>query len=332
MANLIKTFICLFDSLALAGYGSITAMVYLSTLIPELKDMASHGKTRDTNKLSQSPTVTKGALDFLVHGDFLMIKKKHFGQFYIVGLLVLTATLWLATTMRTSPTAPSLMVASIVLLYLHLFRRLYECMFVHKWKDTSVMHIAGYLVGAIHYVWLPMVFVRLPCEACLREILGEGIVPSIFYSQYNSGPLWVENASLPPLVWRLPPILLCLWGQYQQHKHHVLLADMRKPEQSTNTATAAGNSKDKSATKYSLPSGGWFQYVTCPHYLAEILVYVSFAILLAQEQVLGVRHFVVLFWVASNLTLSALINFNWYKRNLPADVMKGRKAIFPFVF
>lgn len=333
MENLIKTLICLVDSLAVTGYVSMTAMVCLSALVPALKDMAAHGKTRGGKKLPQAPTSAKGSLDFFVHGDFFLVKKKYFGQFYMLGLLVLTVTLRLATTMRTSSTAPPLMVASTALLYLHLVRRLYECMFVHKWKDTSVMHIAGCLVAAVHYVWLPMVFVRLPCEACLREILGDRFVPSVFYSQYknssSAGPLWAETAILPPLVWRLAPILLCLWGQYQQHVHHVLLADLRKPEA---TGTATNSTKDKPATTYSLPTGGWFQHVTCPHYLAEILVYASFAMLLAQEQqVPGVRHFLVLVFVASNLTLSALINFNWYKRNLPADVMKGRKAIFPFV-
>jgi 3-oxo-5-alpha-steroid 4-dehydrogenase 3 / polyprenol reductase len=322
MEELIQNTICLFDSLAVAGYGTMTAMVYLSAVVPSLKDLASHGKTRENEKPGATAANTKGSLDFLMHSDLFLVKKKRFRQFYFLGLLCLTATLWLATKMRSS-SAASLQVASIALLYLHLFRRLYECTFVHKWKDTSQMHIAGYLVGAIHYMWLPMVFIRLPCEPCLRAMVGDRM-PSAWYSQYTDGPLWVEDVRLPPLMWRLPPILLCLWGQYQQHVHHVLLANTRKPESSATT-------KDKPTTKYSLPTGGWFQYVTCPHYLAEILVYVSFTILLAQEQVQGGRHFLVLFWVASNLTLSALINFKWYKENLPIEAMKGRKAIIPFL-
>lgn len=321
MVAIVQVAICFLDSLAVAGYAAMTAMVYLSAVVPSLKDLASHGKTRVGEK--RSTPCRPGMLHFVVHSDTFLICKRRFRQFYILGLLCLTSTLWLATKMRSSTTR-SLMVASTAMLYLHLCRRLYECTYVHKWKDTSFIHIAGYIVGAIHYVWLPMVFIRLPCETCLREAIG-GRLPAALYGQYTGGPLWIENVNLPSLVWRLPPVLLCLWGQYQQHVHHVLLADLRKSDNGGN------RTNDKAATKYSLPTEGWFKYVTCPHYLAEILVYFSFAILLAQEQVQGARHLVVLFWVVSNLTLSALINHKWYKQNLPPEVMKGRKAIFPFL-
>lgn len=325
MEGAIQNTICLFDSLLVVGYASMTAMVYLSAVVPSLKDLASHGKTREGNGSKLVAASKAGPFDF-VNGEFFLVPKKAFRQFYVWGLLVLSAATLLATKMRSSattasPPPPSLKVASTALLYLHLCRRLYECTFVHKWRATSQMHLAGYLVGAIHYVWLPMVFIRLPCEECVRNIVGDPL-PNIFYEQYK-GPLWLDNVEVPPLVWRLPPILLCLWGQYQQYRHHVLLAYLRKPETS--------QYKDKPTTNYSLPNDGWFVYVTCPHYLAEMLVYISFAILLAQEQVQGVRHYVVLFWVVSNLTLSALINYKWYKQNLPPEEMKGRKAIFPFL-
>ena len=201
------------------------------------------------------------------------------------------------------------------------------------------MHIAGYLVGAIHYMWLPMVFIRLPCEPCLRAMIGDRM-PSAWYSQYTDGPLWVEDVRLPPLMWRLPPILLCLWAQYQQHVHHVILANQGKPKNSTPTTISTTIKSAPTAPppkKYSLPTGGWFRYVTCPHFFAEILVYVSFAILLEQEkfyqhqEVYGIRHFIVLLWVASNLTMSAMINYAWYTKNLPKEAMNGRKAIFPFL-
>lgn len=335
--TLLERCICLFDSLAVAGYGAMTFMVYLSAVVPSIKELAAHGKTRLGNNSNKATTANTTATlwNTLVNGDFWMVKKKNFRHFYVMGILVLTATLYLATILREKTSFSSLLVASSVLLYIHLFRRLYECTFVHKWKDTSVMHIAGYLVGAIHYVWLPMVFVRLPCEACLRDMWNIGqpsstgtssFLDAILFHQYSTGPLWIENRTLPSVWWRLPPILLCLFGQYQQHVHHVILADMRKPssDNSNNKGKPVGSS-------YSLPSRGWFRYVTCPHYFAEVLVYVSFAILLAQEQVQGNRHFVVLFWVASNLTLSALTNLKWYKDNLPAEIMKGRKAIFPFI-
>jgi hypothetical protein len=79
--------------------------------------------------------------------------------------------------------------------------------------------------------------------------------------------------------------------------------------------------------------------VTCPHYLAEILVYVSFCALLSLERQQqqqhqpphenNQRHVMVLVWVTSNLTMSALINHKWYQTHLPTTAIQGRKAIFP---
>jgi 3-oxo-5-alpha-steroid 4-dehydrogenase 3 / polyprenol reductase len=330
--------LCIFDVVAVVGYASMTAMVYLSFVVPTLKDLAAHGKTRPTDNgassfvpsASTSTTSTWLRRFHIVHGDFWMVKKKRFRQFYVMGLSCLTATAWVSTKLQrpSSNTTTFILVPSTILLYLHLFRRLYECTFVHKWKDSSVMHIAGYLVGAIHYVWLPMVFIRLPCEDCLHNLLGPRTLSQVFYNQYSNmeqAPDPTDDATTPLLLmWRLSPILLCLWGQYQQHVHHVILANMRKPQ-----GTAAV--KDKPSLSYSLPTTGWFRYVTCPHYLAEILVYVAFAFVLHQEHVPGHRHWVVLFWVASNLTLSALINYKWYKENLPPTLMQGKKAIFPFI-
>ena len=37
---------------------------------------------------------------------------------------------------------------------------------------------------------------------------------------------------------------------------------------------------DKDDGHYSIPEGRWFRYVSCPHYLAEIIIYAGFAIVL----------------------------------------------------
>jgi hypothetical protein len=140
----------------------------------------------------------------------------------------------------------------------------------------------------------------------------------------------------------LPAIALCLFAQYQQYRHHLILANVRR-RPSDGAATAATEYKDK-PQRYVLPKEGWFTIVTCPHYLAEILVYVSFVWILWMEQsqpnvspVSSVWYFVfyrpvlVLVWVTSNLTMSALINHQWYVQNCTPDEMKGRKAIFPWI-
>jgi len=216
----------------------------------------------------------------------------------------------------------------LFLYYLHLLRRLYECRCVHQWREASQMHLAGYLVGIVHYVWLPFVVVHFPPGCCDKNSEDDRLAAE---AEVMLVSWWIWSCSLPP-------ILLCLWGQYQQHLHHVLLARLR-----TNSKAAAASSRQQTPP-YRLPAGGWFSYVTCPHYLAEILVYVSFALLvelmqqIQQQQMPGSywprdgRHWMVLLWVISNLTLSARINYQWYQENLPASAMKGRKAIFPLLF
>ena len=62
-------------------------------------------------------------------------------------------------------------------------------------------------------------------------------------------------------------IVGCIYFQYQQHKHHVILATMR-----SNVKT--------DSTQYTIPAGGWFEYTSCPHYFSEIMIYFMFAILL----------------------------------------------------
>jgi 3-oxo-5-alpha-steroid 4-dehydrogenase len=356
---ILQNVICVFDALAVPGYCAMTAVVYLSYLLPSLTSLASHGKTRRDGQMgnrsigsrNSSTTAappkhrTDESLSLLVRFNrCCVVRKKRFRQFYVIGIAVWIIYLYLAVKLRrhedtTAPQQALLLYirASSVLLSVHLFRRLYECTYVHRWNPFSRMHVAGYLVGAMHYIWLPSAFVRLPCGECCLNKGGGGVgalLPAALVRvQYYEPPsLYVRDPVLrTALLWRIAPIGLCLWGQYQQHRHHVLLANLRRNPQREQEGRNA-NSKDKPPAPYGLPTEGWFRYVTCPHYLAEILVYASFAILLQQEQVVqGHRHFIVLIWVISNLTMSALINFTWYKDNLPAAVMKGRKAIIPLL-
>ena len=49
--------------------------------------------------------------------------------------------------------------------------------------------------------------------------------------------------------------------------------------------------------KYVLPSGGMFELVSCPHMLAEVLIYVSLCIIM---QFSSMRWLLVTTWVISN--------------------------------
>lgn len=284
--------LCATDRLVLPGYGLLTMAVLLSFVVPELQDLASHGKTRQPHH-SDNKNYHGGDSSLSWFDRFnssLVVPKRFFRHFYIVGLLTLVGVVGMAKI----TTGGLCGLTSVSLLLFHLLRRLYECYCVHCWRETSKMHLVGYLVGILHYLLLPLVLVRVKCsqddpfDARLK----------IYSFEYSM----------------IIPSILCLYGQYQQYRHHVLLAKL------------GAHSKSNG---YGLPNSGWFQFIVCPHYLAEIVIYVSFAILLHLEQIHGIRHYALFVWVVSNLTVAAQMNLQYYQRTLPKKVIVGKKAILP---
>jgi 3-oxo-5-alpha-steroid 4-dehydrogenase 3 len=84
---------------------------------------------------------------------------------------------------------------------------------------------------------------------------------------------------------------------------------------------------------YKVPSKGWFHFVSCPHYLAEILIYLSFAPVLYSSKNYGSHKAAALvLWVATNLTVSAIKSHDWYLLQYPEYALLRRKAIVPFLF
>jgi hypothetical protein len=255
-------------------YVLLSLIAISSRLVPLLGALASHGKTRTTAVVD------------------LWISKRCFVHFYLVGLVSMVTVL------------PELSLAQ-GLLSLHLLRRTYECLFVHQWTAKSKMHVAGYLLGAGHYLVLPLVFLDAT----------------------ESSRTW----------WTSTGALFNLWAQYQQFRHHSLLADLRRFP-----------STKKEGNTYHLPTSGWFRRITCPHYLAEILIYLSFGVVLwgdAEESdldpppsnnmlerylIFGQRHchWFLLMWVTTNLTVSALNNYDWYKRH---NLNLTQSALIPFL-
>ena len=267
---------------------SITAI--LSRYNSLLKSLASHGKTRHSSSY--------GWLEF-------QLPKRCFAHFYILGMLSAAWSFYLAGEVH-------LLLSSQWLLFAHLFRRLYECWYIHQFQPQSKMHLAGYLLGIGHYGILPLVFVG--------RIRG-------------SVPLAID-------------VVCCLgnvWIQYEQHVHHKILANLR---------TLRTHAKDH--VSYQLPpKQKWFHWSLSPHYLAEILLYFSWAVLLSFQPARPVdvsqwstflpwttatnsgvlnffatqRHWFLFFWVMTNLSVSSLNNRDWYFRKCPE---LARSALFPW--
>jgi 3-oxo-5-alpha-steroid 4-dehydrogenase 3 len=102
-------------------------------------------------------------------------------------------------------------------------------------------------------------------------------------------------------------------GMVIQHDSLVRLAVLRK-----------GKVKEG---KVDVPSGGWFEWVSCPHFFGELVIYTG---LCAFEGFSNVYLNLVLLFCLLNQTLVALETHAWYIRKFK-EYPKQRKAIIPYL-
>mmetsp|Transcript_22081 Transcript_22081/g.48108 ORF Transcript_22081/g.48108 Transcript_22081/m.48108 type:complete len:350 (-) Transcript_22081:30-1079(-) len=342
--------LCAGDLLAAPLYLLLTAAVLVSFISPLLRDLSAHGKVRSTAPAAAAPSLTTKRRDglirdraestaiskvchFITTNDAFLVNKRLFLHFYITGLLSSTA-LCMATYGREYPSVDNLLHnIPTYLLLMHLSRRLYECLYVHNF-GCGKMHIGGYLLGIIHYIFIPFVFIQ---EDWCCEAIDDG-----------KDNVFTQSASMAKIIFGTG---LCCFGQVEQYLHHEILAELRGAKGGKSPSAAAKSSQ------YQLPAGRWFRYVSCPHYLAEILVYISFAILLhplkgvSCDSVLahwehdGVHaaveyasilrkhnHLILLAWVATNLAVSANSSHTWYLQHFGTKYPRNRKALIPLLF
>ena len=102
-------------------------------------------------------------------------------------------------------------------------------------------------------------------------------------------------------------VAIFLFASYQQNLVHRTLASYRKSMQmffnvqnncidyfqKVNFFLLEPGTEDK----YTLPKGGWFNYVSCPNYLCEIIIYVSLYFTLGSHHV---PWGIITTWVVTN--------------------------------
>jgi 3-oxo-5-alpha-steroid 4-dehydrogenase 3 len=67
--------------------------------------------------------------------------------------------------------------------------------------------------------------------------------------------------------------------------------------------------KRRHHNRHVIPHGDWFDYVRCPLYSTEILLYVAFALVTGGHN--SMQYFICA-WVATNQCVSAKFNSDWY--------------------
>ncbi|XP_051930326.1 polyprenol reductase [Hippocampus zosterae] len=179
-----------------------------------------------------------------------------------------------------------------LLLWSHSLRRLAECLCVSVFSD-GVIHLLQYVFGLAYYLLLG--FTALCSDRQTKA----------------SGPL------LSQLEWcHVAGIALFIPSSLLQHQSMVLLAGLR-----------IGKSGRVETLTHRMPKGGCFELVSCPHYLAELLIYVSLSLVAGG---LSLTWWLVVLYVFFNQALAALLCHEHYIDKYPYYPAR-RKAFIPFV-
>lgn len=181
-----------------------------------------------------------------------------------------------------------------VLLWVHTLRRLLECLFVSIFSD-GVINVVQYAFGLSYYIILGLTVL------CTNDSLPQSESVS-FFNQ---------------LTWyHVVGTLLFFWASFLQHQSLSLLAKMRT-DSSGKVETLA----------HKMPCGGWFELVSCPHYLAELLIYAAMCVCCGCA---SLTWWMVVLYVLCNQALAAQLCHEYYRSKFKT-YPHHRKAFIPFV-
>ncbi|KAF2455944.1 protein DFG10 [Lineolata rhizophorae] len=308
---------------------------------------------KDKNREPRS-SLLSSFLDYLAT---LTVPHSYFTHFYVVS--VASSLLWLHQLLTRGPLfrlvadhvpvddmASSMTLDQVVLgwtlLFAHGARRLYESVvFKKKGGTRSRMWIGHWLVGIAFYLVLG---IAVWIEGTPTLLAHPAPTASSFLSN-------VARLRLPRFTPRSVVLLpLFALASGVQHDTHHYLASLPP------TGASQPGRRDKSPAA-TLPEHPNFGFALCPHYTAEIVVYVALAGLLAPSSsgigaaggaadrgggwrlgslggagLVNVSLMAALAFVAVNLGVTAEGTRRWYVERLGEEKMRGRKRLVPGVW
>lgn len=114
--------------------------------------------------------------------------------------------------------------------------------------------------------------------------------------------------------------VLAVAGNVWQNRAHSVLAKLRSGAREGGSTTAS--------TRYAIPHGWGFDQVACPHYTAEICIYVG---MLAMSGFSNRAALLMAFWVSSQLAITAVRTRQWYRAKFPDEYSTAIRAVVPWV-
>ncbi|KQJ84147.1 polyprenol reductase 1 isoform X2 [Brachypodium distachyon] len=287
-----------------------------------LSAFSARGKTV---KPSSSAASSSSSSSKAVKSAKFTVPQKYFLHFYVVGVTVTTSLLLVIcfyAYMKMTPLLPepssystiashlvgsnSFSIGSVrsrtmehkyrvwrtvfvlLLMEIQVLRRLYETEHVFHYSPSARMHIVGYLTGLFYYTAAPISL----ASSCLPEATD--------YLQGQIAEFIVKGA------------VIFIWGSLHQIRCHAILGSLRE---------------HKDSDEYVIPCGDWFSRVSCPHYLAELVIYLGVLIASGGSDI---SVWFLFIFVITNLSFAAVQTHRWYLQKFE-DYPRSRYAIIPFV-
>ncbi|KAJ2658225.1 hypothetical protein IW148_004781 [Coemansia sp. RSA 1199] len=313
-------------------YVLLTAIAFAFELVPWTRDaFVKYGRTRSTRTTAAAQGTVGAPLIATALEQFaaMTVPKNLFSQFYWTGavvgsLVLLDAVLWIWRSCRpgaqdltcthmfaaavqleswigrdppdTVPAAETstralAAVVGLSMYCIHVATRLKECVFDQPTTDAR-MHVGQYAVGMVFYIATP--FAIVADAYCARS--------------WQPVSLWMVAAA----------VALFAFASLHQWRCHRILFQLRRIKLQHGTAGS-----------YALPSGDLFEYVSSPHYLCEILVYVSLWMAAGFQ---APTLLCVVIWTAVNLSITAHESQVWYRRTFGDLFPQNRRMLLPFIW
>ncbi|KAG2388450.1 hypothetical protein C9374_000614 [Naegleria lovaniensis] len=195
------------------------------------------------------------------------------------------------------------MIVMILLYEIHLLKRCVEVFFFQPW--THPARLVGpflFLSGVSYYICAPL-------SLCVSSLL---IIESNSFEGHNSS----YGNDMIQIAMVMAGVILFLWSCFHQYKCHAILYSLARIK---NKNPEIG---------YQIPRGDLFEYLYCPHYFTEILMYFSLNLMI------GFSQFPMLFcfsFTTLNLSYHSFETHDWYQQKFKDKLPKSRKIFLPFI-
>ncbi|KAL4366955.1 hypothetical protein GQ457_05G012510 [Hibiscus cannabinus] len=187
----------------------------------------------------------------------------------------------------------------LLLMEIHVLRRLYESFHVFNYSPSARMHIFGYLTGIYFYAAAPLslcTFCALEAFNFAADQVAEFKAEGQEMLSIMDFDLWGYVKPITRLGWcQWAGAAIFAWGWFHQFCCHAILGSLR--ERGDQTAV------------YVIPHGDWFEIVSSPHYLAEMIIYAG---LLVASGGTDFTIWLLLGFVVANLSFAAAETHRWY--------------------